>query len=98
MKQFDDTLTAYRNKQVPALPNTFATDVLRKIREEKATPNPSWFSSIIALIKPPLLYGAVAASIMVAALAPLALNAPSAKPSELDIFSTHSQYLPSGKI
>lgn len=106
MKQpdFDELLADYRQSDIPALPGSFSSHVLREIRVRSAEAGrePGWFSALLACLRPGMVAASLSVAISVGVLLPgLARandHALAAAGLGLDIFSPTAPNLPSGLL
>ncbi|MGC1478939.1 MAG: hypothetical protein WA771_00420 [Chthoniobacterales bacterium] len=100
----DSLLATYRESRVPALPGSFAQDVLRDIRLRRtAPPRSGWWQEVLAgLHRPSFITASLSLALVVGAIAPFALgtsdSALSVRGLDLGVFSSSAQDFPSGLL
>jgi hypothetical protein len=103
---FEDLLVELRRSDVPALPGSFPSDVLREIRlrrlSKEAERDAGWLPALLSLFRPSLLVASLSVAIVVGVVMP-GLVRPADQSSDisdldLNVFSTSSPNFPSGLL
>jgi len=102
-RQFEDLLEEFRQCEVPSLPGSFASDVLREIRLRSAAEHEAGLlPSLLALFRPSLLAASLSVAIAVGVVLPgmvlPADQSPTVSSLDLNVFSAGSSYFPSGLL
>lgn len=100
---FEDLLGEFRRRDVPALPGSFPSDVLREIRRRTAADREAgWLPLLLSLFRPSLLAAGLSVAIAVGVVMPgivrPADRSPVTSGPDLNVFSTDSPYFPSGLL